>query len=150
MPIKRTTVERFWAKVDTSGGPDACWPWTARLDCHGYGRLNITSRWVMAHRFSYELHVGPIPEGHQLDHLCRNRACQNAKHLEPVTLLENVRRGAAGAYLRARTHCPQGHPYSGENLRVEIGKYARRRCRICRSMEDARRYRTLVAEGMRE
>ena len=88
--------DRFWDKVDTSGD---CWPWLAAENNWGYGLFNVgsrtdgTRRKAYAHRWSYEHLVGPIPEGLQLDHLCRTPACVRPEHLEPVTPSENVRRG---------------------------------------------------------
>jgi hypothetical protein len=120
-----TTEDRFWSKVDAGD----CWQWTDSLATNGYGAFRTPSGSVRAHRWAYEHLVGPIPDGLQLDHLCRNRGCVNPDHLEPVTLGENVRRGAAGAHLRARTHCPQGHEYTPENTYVRAGN--RRRCREC-------------------
>lgn len=82
------------------------------------------------HRVVYELVVGPIPDGMQLDHLCRQRACCNPDHLEPVTCLVNVRRGIGHG---SETHCPKGHPYSGENLQIHQNKGGPRRvCKQCR------------------
>ena len=85
-------AERFWSKVDRSGGPDACWPYTGALVWDGYGRFRLTDRTVRAHRYAYELTHGPTRS--PLDHLCRNRVCCNPSHLEPVTPEENRRRGA--------------------------------------------------------
>lgn len=87
---------RFWSYVRKTG-PDECWMWTGAI-CgaprgKGYGHLNIGGRLVMAHRFAYELLVGPIPEGLVLDHLCREQYCVNPAHLEPVTQRTNVHRG---------------------------------------------------------
>jgi len=122
-----TPEERFWIKVRQT---DTCWLWTSTLNNRGYGQFSVGGRSVLAHRFSYELHVGPIPEGLHLDHLCRVRHCVNPAHLEPVTNQENNRRGDTGAHLRDRTHCPAGHPYEGANLYVN-GNTGARSCRIC-------------------
>src|SRR5450755_3951408 len=78
-----TAEERFWARVDKQ--TDGCWVWTGALRT-GYGTLSVSGKNVPAHRFSYELLVGIIPDGLQIDHLCRNRACVNPEHLEPVTV----------------------------------------------------------------
>jgi len=121
---------RFWPKVDRSGGSDACWPWTGARMIFGHGSFWLGTRNVPAHRFSYERLVGPIPDGLQLDHLCRNPPCVNPAHLEPVTNRENGRRGMAGALQRSRTHCPQGHPYDEANTYVSRGY---RCCKACRA-----------------
>lgn len=93
-PYGRPAVERFWEKVDRRGPAD-CWLWTAtRTAKDGHGRFYpITGKGVLAHRFAYELLVGPIPDGLVIDHLCRVRLCVNPAHLEPVTAEENTRRG---------------------------------------------------------
>lgn len=126
--MKQTTEERFWAKVDKNG-PGGCWLWTAGTS-KGYGQfLNG------AHRVSYEMLVGPIPEGLHIDHLCRVRACVNPDHLEPVTRKENILRGVGAPAVNARkTHCSQGHPYNDENTYAYTyanGKESRRDCRAC-------------------
>lgn len=94
------TPRRFESKVNRDGPVSAalgsrCWVWTPPLRPDGYGQFWVASkgRAIVAHRWSYEHHVGPIPEGLTLDHLCRNRSCVNPTHLEPVTRGENVRRG---------------------------------------------------------
>ncbi len=81
----------------------------------GYVDVKINGRSYKAHRVIYEWIKGSIPEGLELDHLCRDRSCVNPWHLEPVTHLENIRRGLGGQNSRAKIHCPQGHPYDEEN-----------------------------------
>ena len=133
---KRTVLQRFEEKyyIDANG----CWIWTAHTQPNGYGRFRDGERLVMAHRWAYEHHIAPIPEGLQLDHRCRVRNCVNPDHLEPVTTQENTRRGEAGKAQLARTHCPQDHPYEGENLYLYSD--GRRACRIC-ARESTRQYR---------
>ena len=106
---------------------DGCWEWIG-AKVYGYGRLSrgrTPDGSQLAHRVVYELMTGPIPEGLTLDHLCRNRGCVRPDHLEPVSLAENTRRGAA-----ARTHCPQGHEFTPENTYCRPSK-VERQCRIC-------------------
>ena len=95
---------------------DDCWEWTAAKSPLGYGALNVGDRTKLAHRVVYELLVGSIPDGLDLDHLCRNPSCVKPAHLEPVPRAENLRRGDR-PHAR-KTHCPQGHPYSGDNLYI--------------------------------
>lgn len=106
-----------------------CWEYPHRND-GGYGVINYEGpsgrRPYRTHRITYERTVGPIPDGHQIDHLCRNRACCNPDHLEPVTPGENTRRGLRKTM---QTHCKQGHEYTPENTKVN-GKRGRQ-CREC-------------------
>lgn len=124
---------RFWSKVDAFG---VCWEWTAAT-AQGYGRFGVGSKVVLAHRWAWQSLVGPIPEGVELDHLCRNRACVNPDHLEPVPHAVNVRRGFGGWNTAAKTQCPQGHPYDGDNLMVSSGK---RYCLTCKRERERATY----------
>lgn len=92
---------RFWSYV-SQREPSECWPWLSAATDEGYGMFGLGGKTTGAHRISYELAVAPIPEGLEIDHLCRNPTCVNPKHLEPVTHLENLRRAVtARAELQA-------------------------------------------------
>ncbi len=112
-----------------------CWVWQGHQNGWGYGLIKAGGQRRVVHRVAYELRVGPIPDGLVLDHLCRNRACINPAHLEPVTLGENVRRGE-GTHARnsRKTHCTNGHPFAGENLLISGGT---RVCRACKRVRGA-------------
>lgn len=133
------TEERFWAKVEKT---ETCWLWAASQRGGGYGQFRAGGSMVLAHRWAYENAAGSIPEGLELDHLCRNRLCVRPDHLEIVTHRENVRRGQSGpvnaARMSAKTHCPQGHAYDEANTRVYRGA---RFCRACQHAWDESRRR---------
>lgn len=138
-PLKRGygwSVERRLSRHVSIEGD--CWIWTGSRSGNGYGMIAVDNvRW-MAHRYAYTALVGAIPEGLDLDHLCRNRACINPAHLEPVTRSENLKRGAPrGERQRARTHCPHNHPYDEQNTTRRNG---RRICKAC-DRDRARRNR---------
>lgn len=121
---------RFWGKVEFTG---FCWLFTS-LGKGGYGRF-FPSQFVqmLAHRWAYENLVGPIPEGLELDHLCRVPACVNPDHLEPVTKAENRRRGLQGVL---RTRCKNGHLQTPENIYTRPSQPTVRLCHICKKARD--------------
>lgn len=91
-----------------------CWYWNAGVSAAGYGTMHVGfgrtgSKKKYAHRISYELAKGPIPDGLHVDHLCRQRLCVNPDHLEAVTFSENVRRGLSGVLHVPQKYCLRGH-----------------------------------------
>lgn len=142
----------FFARVTVS--ETGCWTWTGPLS-KGYGR----HRGQLAHRVSYEMHVGPIPEGLTIDHTCHNsdqtcdggetcehRRCVNPAHLEAVPMVVNSLRGKSLNAKNARkTHCSKGHPFDEENTLYVPGG---RRCRICR--DAANDYHNRLAKEQRQ
>lgn len=103
-----------------------CWEWLRAKDAYGYGVLSTGSKRVLAHRYSFTLFRGPIPEGLVIDHLCRNPSCVNPSHMEAVTLQENTRRGLG---VVRWTHCKRGHPMTPENLSMR--RDGSRHCGVC-------------------
>jgi len=123
---RRDIRDRIAEKIerDLSG----CWLWIASMGADGYGRINFGDS-TLAHRAAYTAHVGPIPDGMVLDHLCRVRRCVNPEHLEVVTQQQNVLRGIGAPSVNAkRMYCPRGHPYDEANTYRNAG---RRYCRAC-------------------
>lgn len=124
-PVEQRFMQ--YVKKDTSSG---CWEWTGTLQKNGYSAFYCNGKIVRGHRWSYEHFTAPMPQGKEIDHLCRNRKCVNPSHLEPVTRKENMRRAM-------RFHCVNGHAFTPENTYMHDGK---RYCRECRRIR-VRAYR---------
>ena len=137
-----TLLDRLLKKTVVAG-PDECWLWTGvetgkNARCH-YGKMKRAGQWVQAHRVAYELLVGPIPGGLVIDHLCRVTLCINPRHLEPVTVGENNRRGiGVGGTNSRKTHCERGHELRGGNVRIQAYDGGRR-CIACERLAGQRR-----------
>lgn len=146
MELTNRDIERFWARVDRSGGEQACWPWLGARDPSGYGAFKLNGKKVNTNRVSFLVANGRLPApGLDAAHapvVCHERACCNPSHIREATRAENARdmvldgtlntlglRLGAGAAFRYRTHCLHGHPFADENVyhRLDGG----RRCREC-------------------
>lgn len=111
----------------------------------GYAYLSVGGVVLGAHVFSWMITNGPVPENLELDHLCRQTMCVRDDHLEPVTHRENLLRGIWVAAIHASiTHCPKGHVYEGDNLRIE--SRGGRVCIICKREKDTAYRRSLGKE----
>jgi DNA-binding transcriptional regulator YiaG len=157
--LHASTEERFWIKVDKNNpGPEEkpelgpCWVWIAGKTQGGYGVFHVNGKSARAHRWSYMHFVGPIPEGLDMDHLCRNRACVCPDHLEPVTERENVLRSpiAPPTINAGKLFCDHGHEFTPENTRI-LQADGSRQCKECsrRSTREAG-IRTRAAERAAE
>lgn len=122
---------RFMARMRDM--PSGCIEWTGASRDSGWGRYGCifsNGRQQLAHRVSWELFRGKIPDGLTIDHLCRNTLCVNVEHLEPVTSVENVMRGMGPFAKKARqTHCKRGHPFDERN--THVAKNGTRHCKAC-------------------
>ena len=141
-PTPLVYLERVDARHDKPS-EDECWVWTGYLNPDGYGSANAgrvggKKKMIYTHRAMYELHVGQIPLDLTIDHLCRNRACGNPKHLRILTLSDNARDGENAR----KTHCPHGHEYTDENTYYYEQKNGGpwRRCRACQSERHRQSY----------
>ena len=129
-----SALVRFLNNVGPTGS--GCWNWTAGTTPLRYGKFRVGGRITYAHRYSYEMAYGPIPEGLQLDHLCRNPSCVRPSHLEAVTCRENLMRGdTPAAKHAAKTHCPQGHEYNDTNTYMTPA--GTRQCKPCTLIRQA-------------
>ena len=141
-------VVAFWEKVEFT---ETCWLWKANQNSGGYGMFWSGGSSTVAHRYAYEFCVGPIPDGLQIDHLCRVRNCIRPDHLEIVTQQENVRRGEDGKRNREKTYCPQRHPYDEQNTyRSPNGDRLCRKCQTAHKRAWRRRHgKARPQEGVR-
>jgi hypothetical protein len=140
-PRTSWSVEYFWERVQKT---DSCWIWTRSINGNGYGSLRFRSQPTFAHRVAYQLEVGPIPDGFEVDHRCHDpkvckvpakecphRRCCNPAHLEPVPASVNRKRGnSKRTHNSSKKRCPQGHRYDEKN--TYISPNGGRQCRICR------------------
>lgn len=156
-----TPMERFRSKVNYDGPlpekhPEAgpCHLWTASTFDSGYGQLKVARKNVRVHRWLWQQERGPLTPDQVLDHwACERHDCVNLDHLRPVTNRENVLRSDTSwaARNRAKTHCPQDHPYAGDNLRVRESDNARicLTCTRAKDREHKRQQRArLAAQGL--
>lgn len=124
-PITIDWLERTAQKFTISDS--GCWSWNRFIGKNGYSQVSMNGVVYSGHRIMYTAVKGEIAKGLQLDHLCRNRACINPSHLEPVTLKLNLQRGRN--WQREKTHCPKGHEYTDMNIIRDI--IGRRKCKQC-------------------
>ena len=134
-PYWRWARMRFAEKIERDAA--GCWNWKGGFfSGKPYGQFSAVRNW-RAHRFAYAALRGPIPDGMVLDHLCRNPACVNPSHLEPVTDAVNILRGEGAHAKNARkTHCHRGHEFTPENTRMTAG--GGRYCLACKRIETAK------------
>lgn len=138
-----TPVERLFEYMMPEPN-SGCWLWMGKTS-NGYGIIGLANRKRMAaHKFSWELVHGKVPDNLVLDHLCRVRCCVNPDHLEPVTNKENILRGVSvSAVYAKRSHCKSGHEYTAENTAWSKGRDSEtrgRQCRACWREKARRRY----------
>ena len=151
--LEMTDEERFFSKVHEAD--DGCWEWIGSRSDTGYGSFRTRDGSASnSHRWAYQFFIGQIPEGLQLDHLCRNRACVNPWHLDPVTSRVNTMRGGLAESIRQRaaalTHCPHGHEKNEANTYRRFNKKLKRWevvCRPCRNARLRRRHAARKAVG---
>lgn len=127
-PRGLSLAQRLLFHTDKAESLGGCWRWTGSIDSGGYGRIAVGKTCKYVHRVSFEIFVGPIQSGLQIDHLCRVRCCWNPQHLEAVTAALNMRRSnATGAVALRRDTCLRGHAYR----KYGVTRHQRRVCRLC-------------------
>ena len=139
-------IERFKKLNSLQNG---CMVWQGCLNKDGYGNFWMRTKFVKAHRFAYEYYVGKILKGLVIDHICRNRACVNPKHLRQITSRQNVLENSRGVAITnlAKTHCKRGHPFFGKNLMLRNDGH--RDCRTCvnKGQKEWRKNRAKIRAG---
>ena len=133
--------QRFWAKV-VKGGPDECWLWIGAKARHGYGMIAVNGKHRKAHRVAWEIANGAtFPEGMSACHTCDNPPCVNPAHIWPGTMKDNLRDASKKGrtwHPPVKTHCPNGHPYEGDNLYMAThpGGLKSQVCRTCQHIHN--------------
>ena len=143
MNPRKNTIDDVLKRLvicEPSTMPTGCWEWPGAR-ANGYGRVGFGGKCAVVHRLVYVHFVGPVPDGLELDHLCRNRCCANFEHLEAVTGRMNKLRGVSpSAQCARKTHCSRGHEFSPENTRVTpLGKRSCRKCHVIHNTANRKR-----------
>ena len=123
-----TRETKFWSRVEV-GRPNDCWNWTGCVTS-GYGQVYRAPKFLLAHRYAWEISVGPLSDRLTLHHICRNKVCVNPNHLVPLDWSTHTRIDSHNA---RKTHCPRGHPYDEANTIHTSPPRPQRVCRTCRN-----------------
>lgn len=131
-------IKRFFDRVEIEGD---CIVSTYSTGSHGYSQIGWVEDSVrklkLGHRLAWESFNGPIPDGMTVDHICRNRRCVKIEHLRLLTNIQNATLNGN----KAKSHCPEGHPYDKDNTYL-VASTKHRQCKICRNTRNKNRYRT--------
>lgn len=151
-PLEKGACQESWVRALRTGRvsfgytENDCWMWLGATTMDGYGRIRAGGNSIRAHRVTFTALYGPIPEGLTLDHVCGNRPCVRPDHLEPVTNKENILRGEGIASRNAdKTHCPEGHALTDDNLRPADLARGFRSCLTCHRRRDRERMQRKAA-----